>query len=99
MIQKKSKYNNMLIGVILGLIIPILVMFLIIAMQSGANFQGYYKQLNSLGLTADILRMSIVADLLVFYFFLNKKFYNAVKGVIISAVILGLYVVYIKFLR
>ncbi len=89
----------MLIGVILGLIIPILVMFLIIAMQSGANFQGYYKQLNSLGLTADILRMSIVADLLVFYFFLNKKFYNAVKGVIISAVILGLYVVYIKFLR
>lgn len=98
--QEKSKYNNLFIGFIGGLVFPIIVMFIIILMRAkGTGFEKYYQLLNSFGLIADMLRMSLISDLLIFYYFLNKKYYKSVQGVIISAVILGIYIVYVKFLK
>lgn len=99
MIREKNKYDNFILGLIAGIIVPLIITVIVIAIQSkGTGFIEYSKKLMSFGLHADILRVTALVDLLVFYLFLNKKLYKAVKGVILGVLIVGLYVVYIKFL-
>jgi len=99
MIRKKNKYDNLLIGVAVGIIIPLIITIIVIAVQAKSeSFITYTKRLISLGLHADIMRITVLADLLIFYYFLNKKLYKTVKGVILGVLIVGLYVVFVKFM-
>ncbi len=99
MIKKKSKYNNLVIGFITGTLLPVLIAVIVVYIQSkNISFKEYFSKLIQFGLLADILRVTVLTDLILFYVFLNKKFYKSAKGVMLAALVIGFYVIYIKFI-
>ncbi len=98
-LRKKTKYDTVWFGLIIGSILPLIISVIVIMARSGEmDFIRYFKHTFAYGVYADMLRVSVLIDLLVFYFFLNREFYASTKGVIIGAVVVGLYVVYLKYL-
>lgn len=58
-------------------------------------FKTYFTDFDSL---SALLAIGAFANLAVFYFFLNKKLYKAVKGVIACVIVVGAAIVYLKFI-
>lgn len=88
-------------GVLLGLLIPLL--FIPIVLFFIAWTQDYYFEYlwNKFTLSGPyrikIMTISIIANLGLFYFFLNRERYNIAMGIILGSICYAPYIIYIKF--
>jgi len=89
------------LGLLLGIVTPIIIAPLVLLII--ALFQDYYysqlwhKFTLNRPYQIKIITLSIIANLLWFYIFLNKGKYNISKGIIIATLLFTPYVIYIKF--
>ncbi|MFT5779690.1 MAG: hypothetical protein ACI837_002649 [Crocinitomicaceae bacterium] len=89
------------IGGLLGLLTPLLVAPLVLLFLS--YVQEYYFEMlwskfaNNDPYRIKILTIAIIANLIWFYVFLNRKKYDTAMGVILGSVAFAPYVVYVKF--
>ena len=88
-------------GLLLGIVTPIVVMPLVILflswMQDYLFEQLWTKFSFNVHYRTKILTISIIANLIWFYMFLNKSKYNVARGVIIGTLLFAPYILYIKF--
>ncbi len=92
-----------LVGMAIGVISPFLIVPLTIAFL--AWYQHYPfglfwdKFLSDLTVTSKFLSLSIIPNLIWFYFFLNRDRYELARGVIIGSALFLPFIVYVNLLR
>ena len=89
------------LGLIIGIILPILIVPLVILILSWAqNFyyeQLWYKFINNNNTMSKMLTLAILGNLGLFYIFLNKEKYQFAMGVILGTVCYLPLIVYFVF--
>ena len=96
--KPRSKYNNLPLGLLAGLLTPLIVFVLVwLFSETGdASLEFFYKGLKKGKILTNILSLCTLADLLVFYFFLRQKRYYSARGVILAVFIIALWVIFTK---
>jgi len=94
----RSKYDNMPLGLILGLLFPALVFVLVWAFSEtgGASLKTFFLGLKKGQILTNILSLCTIADLLLFYIFLRKKRYQTVRGIILAVFLIAMWVIFTK---
>ncbi len=102
--KKKVGPDAAAFGLLMGLLFPalgLLVLFFIWARDT--SFPDYLKTFTAfnspilMGTAAKALSLSMIANLIPFYFFLNRKQYLTVRGILISMVLIGVMIILYKF--
>lgn len=88
-------------GLLLGILVPIL--FIPIVLVALTWIQDYYftqlwtKFRYNNPYQIKIITLSIISNLGLFYYFLNRERYNLAMGIILGSLVFAPYIVYIKF--
>lgn len=94
---KTSKWNKWWIGWIVGLILPIFgMLFLYITDKSFSTLENFIVLSYKMGVITNLLSLSLLANLIGFYFFLNKEWYYAVRGVILGLLTWGAVILFLR---
>lgn len=88
-------------GVLLGIITPLIVLPLVL-LVIGWTQDYYFEQLwtkfvNNNPYRIKMITISIIANLGLFYFFLNRERFNIAMGIILGSLVFAPYIIYIKF--
>ncbi len=95
--RKKTKSDNEIVGIVVGIIIPILTFFIFYMIKhSDTLFWTFVDGMEGKILTK-IVSLCTLPDLGIFYLFLNRKMNRSAKGVIISVFVIILWVIYMKY--
>ena len=96
--KPKSKYNNVWLGLALGLIIPFITIIIFSLFKSADNnFIEFIEFALSISALSNILSLCALPNLAIFYLFLNKELYYSVRGVIFATLILAILVVITRY--
>ncbi len=102
--KKKQGPDSAAFGLLVGIIFPILgILVLYFLWADSYSFGSYlrmFTEFNSPALmnnASKVISLSMIANLLPFYYFLNRKQYLTVRGILVSMVLLGVLVVLYKF--
>lgn len=103
-IKRKRRWDLSAVGMLVGLLFPMLgLLFLYYFLFSDYDFSRYLKMFTNLQEKRDVnnaskmLSLSIIANLIPFYFFLNKKMYQVTKGIIFASLLYGILIFMYKF--
>lgn len=106
MLKANSKLDNFIFGLLSGLIVAISITSIIIYTNSNnLSVWDHYMHLFDSNEVGSIIKPSVlmslkggaIAVMPLFYLFLNKKMMKAVKGLIATAAIIGLIIVWGTF--
>lgn len=96
--------DNALLGLLIGLLFPLLgVALLYFLWGNNASFAKYLAMFvtfdfpSQMNASSKVLSLSVIANLIPFYFFLNRRRYQTVKGLLISMVLFFVLIVLYKF--
>ena len=97
--KPKSVINNLPLGFILGVIIPILTLIFINAESNRhLDMQTFLMKLHQRGKLSSLISLCAVPNLGLFFLFMWKNNYRSARGVMMATVIMVLLVFGIKFL-
>ena len=89
----RSKIDNTRLGLILGIVAPVLAMLIIYLVKfSEFNFQELIDLLLAKRVFTKIVSLCVIPNLALFFFFLNKNYYRSARGVLIATFIFALFV-------
>lgn len=94
------KIDNVFVGLGLGLITPILGLFIyyLFTYRSQTSFSGFIDYFSSIHLFVAYISLSCyITNLPLFFLFLQKEKYQAARGVLFATIAYTLWVVYEKF--
>ena len=90
------------IGLIIGVIFPFLALPLVVFLLSqveNLSFDYLWEQFLNLSVVkSKYISLSLIFNLLFFYFFLNKEKYDLAKGIIAGTILYFPYILYVNFL-
>jgi len=94
------RWNKFLIGLTLGIILPVIALLLIyfIGYSKTGSFFRFYDFAYKTQMLPKILSLCVIPNLAIFYFFLNKEFWYATRGVICSTLLYTLVVLVFLFI-
>ncbi len=93
------RWNKFWIGLALGIILPLIVFLLVYLFgYSGTPFGEFLEYAFVMRALPKILSLCAIPNLAIFYFFLNREYWSATRGVIAATLLCTLGVVIIKFL-
>ena len=95
--------KELLFGVIIGVISPLLFLPLLIYIMSisdGYSFSVLWDQLLSNSMdSSKYISLALVSNLLWFYFFLNREKYYQTRGIILGMICYAPYMIYIYYIQ
>ncbi len=94
----RSKYDAPLVGLLFGLVVPLigLVVFYKFNFKT-LDFTEFMEFVNRKDKMPQLISLSVVANLGVFFIFIWKKFYYSAKGVIMATFIYTIVVLILKY--
>ena len=100
----KENFNKQLLyGTLLGVITPILflpVLVYFLSLSKGTDFDVVWSQISTNNMnTSKYLSLSMIVNLIWFYYFLNKEQYHLTRGIILGMICFAPYMVYIYFFQ
>lgn len=94
MLKKDSLY----LGLVVGLIAPLLTMWLFYLAKFGhMDFLRFINLMFMGGTMSALLSLSLLGNLAAFFLFIWRHRYLAAKGVVMTMFIYGIFIVYFKF--
>ena len=88
-----SKINNIKLGLIIGILAPVLTMLIIyLAKFAGSNLQELVDLLVSKRVFTKIVTLCVIPNLALFFLFLNKYYYNTARGILMATIIFAVFV-------
>jgi len=88
---RQKKYDKILFGLTVGILIPLSIFFgIYLARYNEVAVQEYLRQLWQLRLTFKILSLCGFANLLLFFYFYRKKMDQAARGIIFATFVYAL---------
>ena len=92
------KKNHFLTGFISGLMAPVIGFFIYYLISFHyMDFISYVSRITELGLLAGIISLSLIANLIVFFYFIKVKADRSAQGVIGATFMYGLLIVILKY--
>jgi len=99
MIKLSRRWNKFSIGLSLGIVLPLVTFFLIYYFgPSRASIAAFVKFAYMMQALAKIMSLCVVPNLAIFYFFLNKEFWYATRGVIAATLLCTLAILVVLFI-
>jgi len=94
-----NRYNNIRLGLVLGLLAPMLgfVIVYLIAFR-GMSFNDYLELLSYRHKLSSVISLSVVPNLLLFFIFIWLNYLYSARGVLASTLIFAVIVIITKFL-
>jgi len=96
--MEKTKWNNFILGIVLGFLLPAisLVGYWMWSFRM-MNFPTQFFSFLLLGrVLSAVLSLCLLPSLGMFYIFVNKEFYKTTRGIILSTIIIGGLIVWLK---
>ena len=96
----KKKYNFLWIGVIAGVIAPLITSYLYYLTKNipGITYQVYIENVLGYGIMSQILSLCLMGNLAVFFIFLKLDRDRTAQGVLLASFIYGMVMLVFKFL-
>ena len=92
-------FDNWLIGIILGSITPIIGVYLFYLSQHFSyDFGQFITVVASYSFLGQVLSIGVLANLAVFFLFIQTKCYKSAKGVVLVTLIYAFLTLFIKYL-
>jgi len=100
MVKKKIPfYDNTYVGLITGLIFPIIVFCIYYLVKfSDVEFGKYLNSLHQYRLLFKIMSLCVLADLPVFYLFIQFKLYRSSRGMVMACFLYAFAVMIYRFI-
>lgn len=102
--RKKFGPDAAAFGLLVGLLFPVVGIFLLYFVWAGSSSLSNYLHMfvafdspSQMNVASKALSLSMITNLIPFYFFLNRKQYMTVRGILISMVLIGVLIVLYKF--
>lgn len=97
--KEKKSLNNLIIGIISGLILPIISIYFFYLFQGSFNgpFEEYIKQVLEYKAITQILSVCMLANLGLFFIFLQTIRYKSARGVLFATIIYAIAMVLYMF--
>lgn len=97
--MKGGIFSQMIIGILIGLLCPLIILFGIY-LYNYSNYEvwDYLVTSYETGLLAKKLSLGAILNLAAFLLFVNIKKELIARGVFISTILVGAFIVYIKYL-
>ena len=95
------KLDNMITGIMLGLLMPIIGLFLyyLFTYRTQTSFGGFIDYFTSIHLFVAYISLACyITNLPLFFLFIHKEKYLAARGVLFATIAYTIWVVYEKFL-
>lgn len=97
-IQKKSTLNNIPLGLILGIIIPLLTLIFINAeANDNLSMSEFLTRLHKNSKSSALVSLCAIPNLGLFFLFMWKNNYHSGRGVIFATILLVILVFALKF--
>ena len=80
--KKQLKYDNRMLGFILGIIVPVVTILLFYIYQNPESFKKFYDTILSVNILSRLVSLCVVPNLLVFFIFIWTNRYKSAHGVI-----------------
>jgi heme/copper-type cytochrome/quinol oxidase subunit 2 len=98
--KKKKKFTSIFIGLIPGLILPLITVYLffIVKYSKDKTFNEFIDMIHYFGVTTKIISLCVIPNLLLFFVFIWTDRYNPGKGVILATFIYTGIVLIMKYL-
>ena len=101
--MKENFNRKLLYGTLLGVLTPILflpVLVYFLSLSKGMDFEVAWSQISNNNMnTSKYLSLSMIVNLLWFYYFLNREQYHLTRGIILGMFCFAPYMVYIYFFQ
>ena len=95
----RKRYNNIRMGLVLGLVAPILGFFIVYLVGfRGMAFIEYLELLSFRNKLSSIVSLSVIPNLLLFFIFIWLDYLYSARGVLASTLLFALIVVVTKFM-
>jgi uncharacterized BrkB/YihY/UPF0761 family membrane protein len=94
----KSKIDKQWIGLVLGILAPIITMVVIYFVKF--SDYGFHELVNLLVLRnvfTQIVSLCVIPNLALFFFFINKNWYHVTRGVLLATILFAIFVFITKF--
>lgn len=102
--KKKNGMDNAVIGLLAGLVFPLIgIVILYFLWSTSGSFSSYMQTFfhldspSEMNVASKVISLAMITNLIPFYLFLNKKFYQTVRGILISMILFVLLVVLYRF--
>lgn len=96
--MSNKKWNSLKLGVLLGMLLPLLVMAGIFLWKfSFDNIQAIWQQFYQLKLFSKFLSVCVYPNLLLFFIFIWRNRLLSARGVLLATIILAFLVLIVKF--
>ncbi len=89
--EPRKKYNTIQYGTLAGLVVPVFVFIIFYFAKSEhfSQFSDYIDFLTTRGIYTKMASLSLIPNLLLFYFFMNRNALLAARGVILATFLFG----------
>ncbi len=102
--KKKNKApDNMFIGILIGILFPSIGIIIMYFLWGHGNPQSFFtmffetKNYFRIDKASKVLSLSMITNLLPFYYFLNRKKYLTARGILFAMFIYGVIIAIYKF--
>ncbi len=93
----KERYNSVIMGANLGILVPIMSIYCWYLIKfSHRSFDQFIDMISDMYLLPKVISVSMLANLALFFLFLQFKMYKAGNGVILATFIFGAIILYYK---
>jgi len=97
--NKAHRYNRMITGVILGLLLPFAGMLTYYLLRkTDLPFSEFIRVYFNLGMLTHIISLSVLPNLLLFFAFIRSNWLYAARGVLMSTILFAISVAVIRFI-
>lgn len=97
MTQKSDNKGSLVIGMISGVLLPVLVFAIIFLYRSeGKDKLQYLRDMHYAGITPKLLALSLLPNLILFYGFLRADRLATARGVVFSLFVHGIVIALLK---
>jgi mannose/fructose/N-acetylgalactosamine-specific phosphotransferase system component IID len=100
MAKENKSFDSMLIGVISGLIVPLIAVYFVFLLHShgAGSFEIYMKNVIKQQVLPKVISLSLLGNLLVFFPFIWTNRNKSARGVILAVMIYGIIILALKYL-
>lgn len=94
----KYKYDNLKLGLLLGIIAPVITMVLIYLVKfTDYNLSELIDFLVEKKVFTKIVSLCVIPNLALFFLFLNKYLYRSARGILLATILFAVFVFITKF--
>lgn len=100
MINKKPylKYDEQRIGLVSGLIIPVITIIVFYFVRNPNSFESFINQIIGVNIYSELISVCVVPNLLLFFIFIWTGRMQSAKGVIGATFIYAIIIVILKYI-